>query len=104
MRIIKKGKKPEPEKEIEATCGNCGTEFAFKKSEARVNQTVGIEPPTRYTIACPLCKETVFLNYRYSLSGIGGFVVEETRNDLGYGKLPHHEDQGFSTIGYGKLK
>lgn len=56
MRIIKQGVPPET-KEIEATCRNCDTVFAFLQIEAkRVNDQ---RDGDFWSIACPVCAKQV---------------------------------------------
>lgn len=53
MRIIKQGEV----KEYEVTCNECGTVFAFRRSEARTD-IVGMDY-TAVRVECPLCSATV---------------------------------------------
>lgn len=56
MRIIKQGVPPET-KQIEATCRNCGTVFAFLPIEAkRVFDPRGGD---FWSIDCPVCRKQV---------------------------------------------
>lgn len=69
MKIIKEGKRPEPEPEIEATCEACGTVFSFDKiSEANLVQSSMTEEngsriilrlTSYWEVACPICTRVV---------------------------------------------
>lgn len=56
MRIIKQGEV----KEYEATCNECGTVFAFRRSESHTDVVTLDYVSVR--VECPLCSTTVYHN------------------------------------------
>ena len=56
MRIIKQGEV----KEYETTCNECGTVFAFRRSEAQT-EIAGMDY-IAVRVECPLCSTTVYQN------------------------------------------
>jgi Zn finger protein HypA/HybF involved in hydrogenase expression len=67
MRIIKEGNlsknKLYENLEIEKTCKNCGTIFAYTSNDLHyfVDQTVFNNQVTRSYIECPICKSRIYI-------------------------------------------
>ncbi len=62
MRIIKEGKKPP--KEIEIECNRCGCVFAYEREDVQCARQYN---ETEYYVVCPTCKKLIpvepFSNY-----------------------------------------
>jgi LSD1 subclass zinc finger protein len=56
--IITPGKRPEDEW-YHTTCSSCRTHFKFRRGEARCS---GDQRDPGYTITCPFCSKSVWLN------------------------------------------